>query len=623
MSVKKASFATTVVLAFALAALVVGCFNTKRGQAHTGGRSAVALHEPTWMTAGEGGKEIGSALVHDTVRLSCEAKGIGDGEAVTVAVYEHGGGGEHDFVELLNGKAKNGIVEVLWEVVSREDVAGSISAQQIEKDGFVWPKYFFIAEYRKTKSPVSKLLNVSAFLDGQMFAEGTGEALANRSFTLHLSDGTTRHGKSDDTGYVRVDSLPIGDTYISVGWEEDDDEDTSGLDAAAYDSIKSAACGKGDCFTDTRDKQEYRTVKIDSQTWMAENLNFKTKNSYCYDGDDASCKKYGRLYSWDDAVAACPQGWRLSSREDWERLVKTAVARELKSKIGWAYDHIYHKSGNGTDGHGFSALPGGFSIGSFHYAHVGTDGHWWCAAESGINKAYCRKIAHCSEDEDGYVNEWSEFKNEGRSVRCVLNTGDESNVAAGSVTDARDKRVYRTVKIGKNTWMAENLSYKTKNSWCYENEESNCKRYGRMYDWNAGKSACPAGWHLPDRKEWNELLEAVGGERNFSITEEEGYFYNDAGKKLKSKSGWDKYGDGTDDYGFTALPGGERYPIGFGTDFNLAGHDGYWWSAGEYGATDAYYREIYIRYDYVIEKSTDRGYGFSVRCVKDADGARK
>jgi uncharacterized protein (TIGR02145 family) len=169
-------------------------------------------------------------------------------------------------------------------------------------------------------------------------------------------------------------------------------------------------------------------------------------------------------------------------------------------------------------------------------------------------------------------------------------------------TDSRDGQKYRAVKIGGKSWMAENLNYKTGNSWCYEGNDANCKQYGRLYDWNTAKSACPAGWHLPSREEWNALKSSAGGDV--------------AGKNLKAAYGWNENGNGTDEFGFSALPGGYRYT---GGSFNDAGYYGFWWTATEYGSGRAYNRNMYYDYDDVYEYYLDVvvSFGFSVRCVAD------
>ena len=145
--------------------------------------------------------------------------------------------------------------------------------------------------------------------------------------------------------------------------------------------------------------------------------------------------------------------------------------------------------------------------------------------------------------------------------------------AGTALKDTRDGKSYRTVVIGDQTWMGENLNYQTSNSKCYGNDASNCAKYGKLYNWNDALSACPVGWHLPSNAEWNTLTRVVGG--------------STAGTRLKSKTGWSNNGNGTDDVGFSALPGGNGNSGGY---FNSAGNYGYWWSATENNAYYAYYR---------------------------------
>jgi uncharacterized protein (TIGR02145 family) len=171
---------------------------------------------------------------------------------------------------------------------------------------------------------------------------------------------------------------------------------------------------------------------------------------------------------------------------------------------------------------------------------------------------------------------------------------------SSSFTDSRNGQKYRAVKIGNRTWMAQNLNIKTGNSWCYGNEDSKCRQYGRLYDWNTAKSACPSGWHLPTVQEWDNLSQAAGG----SV----------AGKKLKAASGWSNNGNGTDEYGFSALPGGNR---GTGGSFYHAGDHGFWWTATESGSGNADFRLMGYDDDGVDESNHDKDYGYSVRCVGD------
>jgi len=168
-------------------------------------------------------------------------------------------------------------------------------------------------------------------------------------------------------------------------------------------------------------------------------------------------------------------------------------------------------------------------------------------------------------------------------------------------TDSRNGQKYRAVVIGGKKWMAENLNYPAGNSWCYNNDNSKCAEYGRLYDWNTAKAVCPAGWHLPSNDEWDALEVAAGGGKV-------------AGKALKSGSGWDKNGNGTDEYGFSALPGGLRVTNG---KFDAVGFHGYWWTATGGGSGNAYRRYMIYLYGNVGEVNDVVSFGVSVRCVGD------
>jgi uncharacterized protein (TIGR02145 family) len=185
------------------------------------------------------------------------------------------------------------------------------------------------------------------------------------------------------------------------------------------------------------------------------------------------------------------------------------------------------------------------------------------------------------------------------------------NISFGqkTFTDTRDGRKYKTVKIGTQTWMAENLNYDASGSKCYGDYLANCQKYGRLYDWEAAMKACSNGWHLPTKAEWEVLTATVGGEET-------------EGKYLKAKSDWandveGKSGNGTDKYGFSALPGGRYlYYYDFG-GFDDAGLSGLWWSASEASSDYAYYRGIYYSLESTYWDYSDKSYGFSVRCLQD------
>lgn len=206
-------------------------------------------------------------------------------------------------------------------------------------------------------------------------------------------------------------------------------------------------------------------------------------------------------------------------------------------------------------------------------------------------------------------------------------TETEDNCEYGTVLDDRDGQTYKTVKIGDQWWMAENLNYKTDNSFCYKDNASNCTKYGRHYAWAAAmdsvgtwntngkgcgyrmtcsptypvRGVCPEGWHLPDTTEWNTLFTAVGGS---SV----------AGTKLKSTSGWYDNGNGTDAFSFSALPAGGSNDYG---DFNFERINADFWSSTEGSHSRAYFADLYCTHGIARLRYNEKSYVFPVRCVKD------
>ncbi len=213
-------------------------------------------------------------------------------------------------------------------------------------------------------------------------------------------------------------------------------------------------------------------------------------------------------------------------------------------------------------------------------------------------------------------------------------TETEDNCEYGSLTDSRDGQTYRTVKIGDQVWMAENLNYETDNSWCFVADPANCAKYGRLYTWAAAmdsvgewstngkgcgygkecsvtspvRGICPEGWHLPSRAEWDALIVAVDG----SITEYEKD--NVAGTKLKSATGWSSSGNGTDTFGFSALPAGSTYS---GGGYDNEGYYAHFWSSTENDSGSAYLMDLSYGYGSATLYYYYKNLGFSVRCLKD------
>ena len=179
----------------------------------------------------------------------------------------------------------------------------------------------------------------------------------------------------------------------------------------------------------------------------------------------------------------------------------------------------------------------------------------------------------------------------------------------GSFNDPRDGKVYKTVTIGEQVWMAENLAFASAigNYWAFRDDNANVEIYGYMYDWQTAQDVCPPGWHLPDDMEWTQLNDFLG---------------ENAGNKLKStgtiEAGtglWREPNDGaTNETGFSALPAGRRNSRGV---FGLLGTYGRWWSSSD--RIDIYGRSFWVNNtsNRLHRDIHDKEMGLSVRCLRD------
>ena len=162
-------------------------------------------------------------------------------------------------------------------------------------------------------------------------------------------------------------------------------------------------------------------------------------------------------------------------------------------------------------------------------------------------------------------------------------------------------QTYRTVRLNGQTWMAENLNYDVGDgSWCYDNDASNCRKYGRLYNWEAAKKACRAvGWRLPTDTEWREMAKQFGGADDDA---------SDGGK-----AAYQALIEGGKS-GLAAQLGGYRYSSG---DFRSLGRWGFYWSATERGASNAWLYNFYRHNGKLFRDYNDKSRGFSCRCVQD------
>jgi uncharacterized protein (TIGR02145 family) len=184
------------------------------------------------------------------------------------------------------------------------------------------------------------------------------------------------------------------------------------------------------------------------------------------------------------------------------------------------------------------------------------------------------------------------------------------------------------VTIGNQVWMAENLNVdKFRNgdpiphaetqeewkkadengqpAWCYyDNDPANGEKYGKLYNWyavNDPRGLAPEGWKIPSDEDWTRLTDFLGG-------------YRIAGTKMKSTGGWKENGNGTNESGFSGLPGGRRKKVG--TFYNIGEH-GDWWSSTEATTSSAWHRALRYGTGDVHIDNDPKGKGLSVRCLRD------
>lgn len=202
----------------------------------------------------------------------------------------------------------------------------------------------------------------------------------------------------------------------------------------------------------------------------------------------------------------------------------------------------------------------------------------------------------------------------------------------GQIGTSQNVNYINSVVIGDQVWMTENLNVdKFRNgdpipeaqtpeewtnrgrnrepAWCYfDNNPANGEKYGKLYNWfavNDPRGLAPSGWHVPSDEEWSQLTDQLG---RYGV-----------GIKMKSTSGWDKDGDGTNESGFLGMPGGYRFFHGV---FSHIGTDGYWWSStAKTNINDSSFsaHSVILTYKYSIltRDSNPLASGLSVRCIRD------
>jgi uncharacterized protein (TIGR02145 family) len=213
---------------------------------------------------------------------------------------------------------------------------------------------------------------------------------------------------------------------------------------------------------------------------------------------------------------------------------------------------------------------------------------------------------------------------------CGILNGTNDCISCGDAIN-HEGYDYSTVQIGGQCWFAENCRYLPSVSpssegsptesyyyvYGYEGTEvaaaqdtTTYETYGVLYNWPAvmTEGICPSGWHIPSDGEWQTMEMSLG----MSESAQTGWRGSPVGDYMKSTSGWNSGGNGSNSSGFTGLPGGYRYSGGFGYN----GNGGYWWSASESGSS-SWERKLDYSLDDVSRDGSSRLNGFSARCVRD------
>jgi uncharacterized protein (TIGR02145 family) len=309
---------------------------------------------------------------------------------------------------------------------------------------------------------------------------------------------------------------------------------------------------------DNRNRFVYRTVKIGNQWWMAENLDVGRVQTCC-DGED--CYKAGWKYG-PEWTSPCPYGWHVPSVQEFDTLIAAVGGDSIAGLVLGARRVFFGNTGAGLDAYGFNALYiGEEHMRGFLTSTIGEDENGW----------QVQYVLMLGDSASGYYHQDAYFNilNQRWSVRCIkgdrggekvgktsvipsckvptsyikrCKSLNEDNCEYGTLTDERDGQVYKTVKIGDQWWMAENLKFrymqKTKkldsSSFCINDSLENCEKYGRLYLWSAAmdsanlysenkrycgidvlcnqyssvRGVCPEGWHLPYYDEW-DIVDSV------------------------------------------------------------------------------------------------------------------
>lgn len=438
-------------------------------------------------------------------------------------------------------------------------------------------------------------------------------------------------GKDGDS---KVGSVNAKNCYVYENsvWRSGNANDCS-LELRGCTKIRQDTVGKGSnkvwYICDAQAWRNATDIEKDTATWGAGKNDGEIRKGqinkdtyYIYDAD----KKI-----WRNATTLEKDTYDFTNNKDWSAGVDGEIKKGSVTDSIYVYDAAVWRSADGIEkllGGCVAAIADSVGkVGSTYY--ICTSRKWVAATELQYD-TYKQSCTEFGQIIHGNVNKSYAYFCYGEKWKRFL--GNES-VSYGKLEDERDGQIYRTVKIGGQTWMAENLNYADsaqtpsleESCWCYEYKDDNCVLYGHHYNWYSVfkpdspldcppypcklkqlttdvQGFCPMGWHLPVQTEWQDLFDEVGGS---SV----------AGERLKSVVGWKNNGNGTDVYGFSALPAGERDEI---MQWGYSGKTALFWSYTDNGENDPHF----VDFSYDRESAVLGSYKYSaisIRCIKDED----
>ena len=362
--------------------------------------------------------------------------------------------------------------------------------------------------------------------------------------------------------------------------------------------------------------EDYAVVTIGEQTWMAKSMVRQDVESFCYRHLGGPCNDRDRFYKWEQAEGICPEGWQLPDSSEWQTLFDAVGGQENAGKVLKSID------GNGSDGVEFNALLAGYMNSMNEYHELDRKVCYWVAdgdgtkiveLQYGSDKAYFVTVqagdaysVRCIKGAESSSSSSVQSSSSSAKSSSSVVSSSSITVSSSSVEIVKDRagNEYPVVQIGEQYWMAENLNYKTEGSACYNDQESNCELYGRLYTWEAAMTACPDGYKLPSRNDYTILWENAN-QMNGDSRPQDALWVNGT---------WAPSADNKT--GFSAYPGGlwkgsyDRWLM-----------DAFFWTStpGEvYPTTHA--RSLHMNeLNAYLGQDDPKTYMMSVRCLKDAE----